>query len=259
MDQARRMGAARAIALCQCFNGALEFQTGHWSTAETALQESIKLYRQIGAAGGEALACQRLGDLQTAQGRPDEAMATLAEGIVAGERALLRTHCLVRLYAALARNRLVAGDITAADQALTLGLAMSQRHGYCSTCNSLLLPVAVSLRITQDNLAAAESFCRQLDEAMQEYASRTWVAMAYQAWGELALAQGQIDRALRCYISAQQTYLAMGNLYELARCLIAVANIRLTRRMPGDLEAARVARLEAQQIFTRLGAVQTQI
>ena len=66
LAQAQRMGAGGAIALCHCFAGALEFQAGHWSTAEDALCKSIQLYREIGAASGEALACQRLGVLQTA-------------------------------------------------------------------------------------------------------------------------------------------------------------------------------------------------
>ena len=43
LAQARRMGAPRAIALCQCFNGALEYQAGHWREAEAALRESIRL------------------------------------------------------------------------------------------------------------------------------------------------------------------------------------------------------------------------
>ena len=73
LQQARRMGAPRAIALCQCFSGALEYQAGHWQQAEAALRESIQLYRQIGAAVGEALACQRLGRLQTALGQLEKA------------------------------------------------------------------------------------------------------------------------------------------------------------------------------------------
>ncbi|HLF27320.1 MAG TPA: hypothetical protein VJG32_13375 [Anaerolineae bacterium] len=59
--QAKRMNAPRAIALCQCFNGALEFQAGRWDEAEAALRNSIQLHREIAAASGEALACQRLG------------------------------------------------------------------------------------------------------------------------------------------------------------------------------------------------------
>ena len=92
MQQARRMGAPRAIALSQSFNGALEFQAGNWSEAEAALRESIQLFRQIGAAGGEALSCQRLGVLQTARGQLDEALSTLGDGVVAAKHALLRAH-----------------------------------------------------------------------------------------------------------------------------------------------------------------------
>ena len=145
LQQARRMGALRAIALCQCFNGALDYQAGHWGQAEEALRESIQLYRQIGAAAGEALASQRLGRLQTAMGLIEEGMTTLESGVVAAEHALMRAHCLARLYATMARNRLTAGDVAAADHALSVGLEMSERHGHCSTCDSLLLPVAVSV------------------------------------------------------------------------------------------------------------------
>ena len=44
------MHAARAIGLCQCFIGGLDFQAGHWQAAQVALEEAIQLYRQIGTA-----------------------------------------------------------------------------------------------------------------------------------------------------------------------------------------------------------------
>ena len=253
-EQARRMGAPRAIALCQCFSGALEFQAGHWAAAEAALRDSIQLYREIGAASGEALACQRLGVLQTARGELAEALATLEAGVTTAERALMRAHCLTRLYAAMARNRLVAGDLPAADQALALGLAMSERHGHCTTCDALLLPAAISVRVAQGDLAAAETFCRQLDAAAEEYASRMWVAMAHQARGELAAARGRIDEALRAYADAQAGFAAAGHAYEAARCLAAAAALRLRRGAADDLTIAQTTRAEARQIFERLGA-----
>jgi tetratricopeptide (TPR) repeat protein len=218
------MGAPRAIALCQCFNGALEFQAGHWAEAEAALRESIQLYREIGASSGEALACQRLGVLQTARGQLAEGLATLEEGILAAERALMRAHCLTRLYAAMARNRLTAGDLTAAGQALDLGLAMSERHGHCTTCDGLLLPAAVSVRIAEGDFVAAETFCRRFDEAAEQYASRLWLAMALQSRGELSAAQGQIDLALRYYTEAQAGFATAGIDYEAARCLGAIGD-----------------------------------
>ncbi len=255
LAQAQRMGASRAIALCHCFSGALEFQSGHWSTAEAALRKSIQLYREIGAASGEALACQRLGVVQTARGQLAEGLATLYEGLAAAERALMRAHCLTRIYATIVRNRLADADLPAADNALTLGLAMSERHGNCATCDALLLPVAISVRIAQGDFTAAEIFCRQLDEAAEKYASHMWVAMARQSRGELAKAQEKLDDALKYYAEALSGFRSAGNDYEAARCLTAIASIRLSRNAAGDQEAAHVVRSEAQHIFERLAAV----
>jgi tetratricopeptide (TPR) repeat protein len=248
------MGAPRAIALCQCFNGALGFQTGHWAEAEAALRDSIQLNREIGAASGEALACQRLGALQTARGQLAEGLATLEEGVLVAERALMRAHCLTRLYAAMARNRLAAGDAKAASQVLELGLKMSERHGHCATCDALLLPAAVSVRVAGGDFHAAESFCQRLDEAAVQYASQLWLAMARQSRGELAAAQGQFDDALNYYTEAQAGFASTGNEYEVARCLDAIAKIRLRRGLEDDIASGQEAQKEARQIFMRLGA-----
>jgi tetratricopeptide (TPR) repeat protein len=248
------MGAPRAIALCQCFNGALEFQAGHWTEAEAALRESIRLYREIGASSGEALACQRLGVLQTARGQLAEGLATLEEGVLAAEGALMRAHCLTRLYAAMTRNHLAAGDVAAAVNILAQGLAMSERHGHCTTCDALLLPAAVSVRVSSGDFPAAEDFCRRLDEAAEEYASRLWLAMARQSRGELAAAQGQIDTALEYYAQAQAGFGSTGNEYEVARCLQAITRIRIARGTPDDIVAGQAIQMEAHQILERLGA-----
>ena len=255
LAQSRRMSAPRAIALCQCFNGALEFQAGNWDQAEKALHESIELYREIGAASGEALACQRLGVLQTARGQLEEAWVTLEEGEVVAERAVMRAHCLTRIYAAMARNRLEAGDLEAADDALASGLAMSERHGHCATCNALLLPVAVSVRLAQQDLAAAESFCQQLDQAAEEYASRTWLAMAQQAKGEVAAAGGDVAQALACYQNAYEMFTAANYEYEAAHCLANLASLYQRRNRQDDKTKAQAAKSKARQIFQQLETI----
>lgn len=226
------MGAPRAIALCRCFDGALEYQSGHWEAAEASLRESIRLHRDIGAASGEALACQRLGDLLTARGQLDEARLVLDDGLIAAERALLRAHCLTRLYAALARNRLAAGDLAAADDALAQGLAMSRRHGSCTTCDALLLPAAVSVRTAQRDWPAAEEYCRQLEAAAQAYGSRTWLAMAQQARAELAAGQQRLDEARARYAEAQAAFAAAGNRAEAERCQAAAARLANGQSQP---------------------------
>jgi tetratricopeptide (TPR) repeat protein len=248
------MNAPRAIALCQCFSGALEFQAGHWDMAEAALKDSINLYQELSAASGEALAWQRLGVVQTARGQVDEAMVSFNEGVVAAERATMRAHCLARLYASMTRNRLLANELKAAEQYLDLGLAMGRRHGNCSTCDALLLPAAVSVRLSQGAFEAAEEFCQQLEKAADEYGSRTWVVMARQTRGELAGALGEYEEALAYYTEAYEGFQATGYDYEAARCLEAIAQIRQKRTGAAEAEMARQARLEAEQIFERLTA-----
>ena len=221
------MGAPRAIALCQSFNGALEFQVGHWSEAEEALHESINLFRQIGAADGEALSYQRLGILLTAQGQLDEALSVLEDGVMAAKQAKLRAHLQGRLYASIARNRLLAGDLPAAHDALSLGEALTESHGHCALCEALLLPVAVSVRIAQSDLAAANAYCRRLDQATTRYGSHTWLALAAQARGELAAAQGDVEAAVAYYSAARSGFQEAKNEYAVTQCTEALARLRL--------------------------------
>jgi DNA-binding SARP family transcriptional activator/predicted ATPase len=225
LQQAQRMGALRAIAVCQSVNGALDYQVGHWPEAEAALRASIQLNRQLGTASGEAVASQRLGDLLTIRGQLEESRSILEEGVIAAERAHLRSHCQTRIYAALARNRLAAGDLTAADQSLALGLTASEAHGHCGTCESLLLPVAVSIRVAQGNLTSAETFAGHLDKAATRYGSRIWLALATQARGKLAAARGEIEAAVDCFKEAQAGFQAAGNEVEVTQCQEALARL----------------------------------
>jgi len=248
------MQAPRAIALCQCFNGMLEFRAGEWEEAETALHESIALYRDLGSAAGEALARQQLGVLQSARGKVDLAMTSFEEGVIVAERAAMRAHCLARLFASMTRNRLLAGDLEAAAYYLDRGLAMGKRHGNCATCDSLLLPVAVSVRTAQRNLAEAERFCRELERAADAYSSQMWVAMARQTRGEVAAAQGNIEQALDCYGRACEAFSEANNVYEAARCKATIARLLAMKNDSGEVPAAERARSEAREIFERLGA-----
>lgn len=256
LAQARRMNAPRAIALCQCFSGALEFQAGHWSEAEATLAEAIKLYQELGAASGEAIAWQRLGVLQTARGQLSEAMRSYEEGIAAAERASMRAHCMARLYASMTRNRLVAKDLEGAYQYLSLGLEMSNRHGNCATCDALLLPAAVSLHIAQGQYHQAEQYCAQLESAAKQYGSGIWIAMARQSRGEILVAQNQLNEALVSYREAYNAYRVSGYDYEAARCLWAMANLHSVRKFPQDEKYEAEIRKQAHDLFERLGVDQ---
>jgi tetratricopeptide (TPR) repeat protein len=252
--QATRMGALRAVALCRCFGGALHFQNGDWSAATADLVEAIDLYRKLGGASGEALSLQRYGVLLTAQGKLDQAMAAFDEGVFAAERATMRSHCLTRLYASMARNRLAANDLRAATDAMHLGETTADRHGHCVTCNALLLPEAVRVSIALDDLAGARVAAAQLALIARDFASVAWMAMARQAAGRVAASARKWDEGEAAFGEAASAYHTINSPYEEARCLTSQANV--LRHSKGQVagERAAVAENEARQILTRIGA-----
>lgn len=242
------MGAPRAIALCRSFGGVLEFQGGDWASAEQQLRDAVDIYRRVKGASGESLSLQRLGVLLTARGRLDEGLAVLAEAGFAAERALMRSHCMTRVHASTARNRLAAGDLAAAASSLAEGLDMASRHGNCLTCNALLLPEAVRVRIARGDLAGAEAAATELEGLAVRFGSRAWTAMSRQARGRVDAARGDRARATKAFEEAATAFEAFASTYEAARCRRALAEVA------PDPAAAAAARGAAATAFDRLGA-----
>ena len=237
------MGAPRAIALCQCFSGALDFQVGNWEAAERDLRAAAALYRTISAASGEALSLQRLGVLLTARGRLDEAVAALDEGLIVAERAIMRSHCLTRLQASLARNRLAADDVGGAVEAIATGDLHAARHGYCVTCNALLLPEAVRVALRLGQVDEADARARALEGAAAEFGSKAWTAMARTARGRVDAASGRVEAGARALAEARAAWEAVDASYEAARCASEEAS----------LTADEPLGMQARSTFARLG------
>jgi tetratricopeptide (TPR) repeat protein len=250
LEQATRMGALRAIALCRCFSGALDFQTGHWVKAEADLREGIDLYRKLSGASGESLSLQRLGVLLTARGRLDEAMAVFDEGVFAAERATMRSHCLTRLYASMARNRLAAGDTKPAVQYMQQGDLTAERHGHCVTCNALLLPEAVRVALVRGEHHEAENRAARLEQIAGEFGSAAWKAMAHQARARVLATAGSAHAAAE-FLAAHDAFTAIDAVYDAARCLLGASE---AHRQRGDLARADSLAADAAATFQRLGA-----
>jgi tetratricopeptide (TPR) repeat protein len=251
LEQAQRMKAPRAVALCENFAGMLDFQGGRWSEAETQLRQAVDRFRQVGSACGEALSLQRLAVLLTARGDLQAAQALLDEGLIVGGRAAMRSHCLTRIHASLARNRLAARDRDAARSSLEEGLAEAARHGHCATCSALLLPEAVRVALAWENVAEAEAFAEKLEHVAQRFASRAWTAMAEHARGRVLSARGARDAAFEAFERARVAFDAIECPYEAARCVMAQS-----RLFEGKQRARGGALAEsAHRVFAALGAV----
>jgi tetratricopeptide (TPR) repeat protein len=248
LEQATTMGAPRAVALCRNFGGLLSFQAGRWVEAEAMLREAVDRYRELAAATGESSSLQRLGSLLTARGALDEGMSVLGESVVTGERAVLRAHCLTRSYATMARNRLAAGDLDAADEHMQHGLAVARRHGNCLTCNALILPESVQVHLGKGRLEEALQDVRVLEETADRFGSLAWVAMARQARGRYQVANDERDAARETFAAAESAYAEYGNRYEAVRCRLARAQVTAD-----EAERERLWQ-SAQSALTELGS-----
>ncbi|HVJ15026.1 MAG TPA: hypothetical protein VM686_06280, partial [Polyangiaceae bacterium] len=187
--------------------------------------------------------------LLTARGELEAARTLLDEGLVVGGRAAMRSHCLTRIHASLARNRLAARDRDAARASLEAGLAEAARHGHCATCSALLLPEAVRVALAWNDLAEAEGFSQRLDDVAQRFGSRAWTAMAEQTRGRVLAARGKADEAFDAFERAREAFNAVGSPYEAARCVMAQS------RLPRGVALAGAA----EGVFSRLGAAALEV
>ncbi len=253
MEQAVRMGAPRARALCQCFGGALDFQHGRFDAAEARLRDAVETYQKVGGASGEALSLQRLGLVLTVRGRSEEAMDAFQRGLFVAERAIMRSHCLTRLQASMARNRLHAGDVEAAKGFIADGLATAAKHGNCVTCNALLLPEAVRLRLATRETRLAEAHARELGEIAERFQSKTWTAMALHARGRVLAARRRYRDAEHALGKAADAFRSARDSYEAARCDRARAAALRKLGAAATLREAAEAERRAEEARRMLG------
>ncbi len=253
-QQAVRMGAPRAIALCRSFGGFLKFQLGYWTQAESELREAVALYRKIGSASGEALSLQRLGVLLTARGAHEEGMSALEEGVSAAERAVMRSHCLTRLFASMARNRLAAGEAKEAEELIRTGEETAGRHGHCLTCNALLLPEAVRARVAVGRVDVADREARELEEIARRFGSSAWNAMALHARARVLAARQEWEAAARHFAEARQSFLTIQARYDAVRCLRGQAGAMEATGDPSRIREARSLAKQAADELSSLGA-----
>jgi tetratricopeptide (TPR) repeat protein len=217
-DQAVRMGAPRAEAASDLIGGMLAYQFGDWAGADVLLQRAVTQYRELGSAAGVSLALERLGTLATARGDIERGWDKLLEAAEVGEHASMRSHCLTRAYAAMAANRLAAGDLDSAETCLTAGEKVAHDHGACVTCSAQLLPEAVRVRLARGETDAADVHATELDRLAVRCDTQVWAGGARQARARVLTAQERWSIAREMFHSARDAYHRAGWPYEAAQC-----------------------------------------
>jgi ATP/maltotriose-dependent transcriptional regulator MalT len=247
------MGAPRSLALCHYYLGATDYFRGHFREALAHLTEATALYRRVGAAAGAAVSLQFLGMTETALGRLEVGRQRMEEGVEAAEAGTMRSHTLIRLHAALARNRIDANDPAAARAYAERGLALVEQHGRCICNASIHCVAAVALALTGD-LERAAALGEEALARATDLGSPYFLCMSHQARAMIAGQTGAWERAFDALNQARRQAEAASFAYEFGRILLLRAFIHMQRRGPGDLRAATTLMTEALPVFLRLGA-----
>ncbi|MFL5300988.1 MAG: transcriptional regulator, partial [Anaeromyxobacteraceae bacterium] len=170
------------------------------------------------SAFGEAFALDGLAASLTARGRAEEGLSVLGRALLAGERAAPRRHALLRLHATLARNRLAAGALYAAEDALREASALSARHGACAVCAALFLPELARVHLARGRVADAAACAADLEDIAARHGGRGLGAVACAARGRVLLAEGRTGEGRAVLLAAARLHDDGGARYEAARC-----------------------------------------
>ncbi len=254
--QAERVGNRRAMALALLALGSVLFLTGRWADAAELLERAVGLAESVEAEQAVVHGQQRLALLETAAGRNEAALRRLDTAIERAERsssAQVRHHSRTRLYATLARNRLQAGAIDAAVEAVRSAQAVRRDVGACLTCDALLHPVSVPVALAGGRPDLARLAAEQATESGAEFQSGAWRAAAAHARGLLAIADQDGPGAVRDLDAASRTFAALGQPYDEARSLEALA-VALRRDPAGHGDRYLSRQRRASAIYARLGA-----
>jgi DNA-binding SARP family transcriptional activator len=243
-ERARMRDALDAVAVGRTGEGAAALAAGDADVAEAILREALRGHRAAGSAIGEALALERLAALLTQTGRLEEARDAVDEAVVVAERGLLRHHALTRLHAVEARNRLAAGAIHAADDAVREASESAARHGDCVACDAAFRPETVRVLLARGRVAEADAEAAQLEDLARLRGGRALGAVARLARARVLAAQRRTQDALAALHEAREAFLAAGQRYEAARC----ARLEVRLRGAGSAVPDEVRALDARVV-----------
>jgi DNA-binding NarL/FixJ family response regulator len=224
--------------LCLVHRAALMTLGGAWADALEELRTLNERFTQ-GVLNRRALghAAYEQGEVRRLQGEFDAAEAAYRDA----------SRCGREPQPGLALLRLAEGNGDAAAAAI--------RRAVTETIQPLqraaLLPAYVRIMLDGGDAEAARSACRELDEVAQRQGSDLLEAMAAQARGEAALADGDARAALVALRRAWQAWQELEAPHEAARARVLLA---LACRALGDEDSAAFELDEARAVFAQLGA-----
>ena len=246
--EAERWMAANAVAgytgACQVHRAELKLYHGAWAEAEAeALRaitevERFQIIDYLGSAHyGVGEVRRRRGDYGGAQKAYDDAYASGHDG-QPGVSLLMKDR----------------GDTAGALDSIrrsALRKGPSDEDTWRGPTRARLLPALVEIALAEGETELAESAAEEMAAIADTFDSAVWSAQAAHSEGAVKLSQEEVDTAIELLEDARAMYLRLDLPYEMAQCLILLAQARISvgdrSRAGSDLRAAR-------DVMTRLGA-----
>ena len=147
----------------------------------------------------------------------------------------------------MALMRLAQGRLESAATMIRRAVSESSR----GLSRVALLPAYAEIMLASGDTDAAVGGCRELDEISREQDSEAIDAMAWQAHGAVALAQGDAKGALAVLRRAWEAWQQLEAPYEAARCRALLGR---ACHLLGDDDSAALHAWAARDVFAELGA-----
>lgn len=224
--------------LCLVHRAQLMTLGGTWRDALDELRRLGERYT-AGVLNQRALghAAYQRGEVRRLQGDFEEAEAAYRQATRFGREP----------QPGLALLRLAQGNTEAAAAAIRRAVSETTQP----LKRAALLPAYMEVMLACGDVAAARSACRELDEIAQRQGTDLLDAMATQAQGEVAFAEGEAQAALVALRRACQAWQELDAPHEAARTRVLLG---LTCRSLGDEDTAAFELEAARGVFAELGA-----
>ena len=214
-ETARRSGVLRAEAFATALLGEAALLAGELAEAERELQDAVDLYRELGAAAGEASTLQRLAELRLLQGDRTEANRLLRQALPKARWSMMALHMVQRIFGT---KILAAPDPQAARAVVEEATEVIGREDRCGFCDIMLaVPAAIACADVGDitearrNLSAAE-------RSSLLWEGTAWQGAVLEARAHLARAAGHPDDGVRLLREAVVLFEQAGQPLDAERC-----------------------------------------
>ncbi|HJT02198.1 MAG TPA: AAA family ATPase [Pseudonocardiaceae bacterium] len=212
---ARRSGALRAEAFASALIGEAALLSGNLGLATAELAQARDLHREIGSAGGEAHALQRLAEMHIAEGDVDVATRLLQQALPLARGSILAKHLLHRIFGTMI---IAAADVSEARAIIDRAEATLGWDDSCSFC-SIMLSVPASIASARaGDLHNAQRLLGLAQRSAMMWQGTSWEAGIAEAQAAVAAARGDSATARQHLRTATERFRAAGQPIDAERC-----------------------------------------